>query len=84
MKSLVLTSAILAALIGSAPAAKAYGWVHCATEGGYCSAPNGAIIHYGRDGVFTRLRSPRSGLPCDNSVFGDPLRGVHKECYFSY
>jgi tetratricopeptide (TPR) repeat protein len=58
-------------------------WAHCATEGGFCNAPSGAIIHYGLKGAFADLPSPLGGRPCNNGVFGDPLFGVHKECFFS-
>jgi hypothetical protein len=62
--------------------AKAQAWVHCATEGGFCGAPGGTVIRYGARGSYARLRSPPGGLPCNNGVFGDPLVGVHKECFF--
>jgi len=84
MKSIVAAAAVGAAMLAWSPAADAQGWVFCAREHGFCAAPYGATIHYGRNGVFAHLRSPPGGLPCDNSVFGDPLRGAHKQCFFSY
>ncbi|MBV9245544.1 MAG: hypothetical protein JO366_12110 [Methylobacteriaceae bacterium] len=84
MRSVMAASVIAATLAGWSAAASAQGWVHCATEGGFCRAPYGAFIHYGRNGAFTHRRSPPGGLPCNNGVFGDPLVGVHKECFFSY
>jgi hypothetical protein len=84
MKGLMAASALWAAILVWPAAANAQGWVHCATEGGFCHAPWGAVIHFGREGAFAHRRSPPGGLPCDRRVFGDPLVGVHKECFFSY
>ncbi|MBV8835511.1 MAG: hypothetical protein JO000_03150 [Alphaproteobacteria bacterium] len=83
MKAFVIAPAIGVALLFTTPSAFAQQWVHCATEGGFCAAPAGAVIHYGRRGAFTHRRSPPGGLPCNNQIFGDPLVGVHKECFFS-
>jgi hypothetical protein len=73
-----------AALVTSTSGADAAGWVFCSPERGFCSAPPGSFIHYGRHGVFATRRSPPGGLPCNNGVFGDPLVGVPKECFFSW
>ena len=83
MKYLTIVAVAAAGLTWS-QLAYARGWEHCATEGGFCRAPAGAVIHYGREGVFSHRRSPPGGLPCGNEVFGDPLPGVHKECFLSY
>ena len=81
----VTIAAVAAAVLASSQLAYARdGWQHCATEGGFCRAPAGAVIHYGREGAFAHRRSPPGGLPCSNEVFGDPLVGVHKECFLSY
>lgn len=84
MRNLTAATALALAVLGWSPVAYAQGWVFCAREGGFCRAPAGAIIHYGRRGAFTHLRSPPGGLPCNNGVFGDPLVGVPKVCFFSY
>jgi hypothetical protein len=83
MRYLMTPGIITVAVLAWAPVAHA-DWVHCATEGGFCRAPAGATIHYGRDGVFAHRRSRPGGLPCSNDVFGDPLPGVHKECFLTY
>jgi hypothetical protein len=83
MKYLTM-AAVAAAVLAWSQLAYAQGWEHCATEGGFCRAPAGAVIHYGREGAFAHRRSPPGGLPCSNDVFGDPIRGVHKECFLSY
>ncbi len=81
----VTIAAVAAAILAWSQLAYAHGgWQHCATEGGFCRAPAGAVVHYGREGAFAHRRSPPGGLPCNNDVFGDPLVGVHKECFLSY
>ena len=82
MKLLVASALLGAAMFTSASSAQA--WEFCAREHGFCYAPYGALIHYGRDGAFTHRLSPPGGLPCNNGVFGDPLVGIHKLCFFSY
>jgi hypothetical protein len=67
--------------LGYAPAAQAE-WVHCAIENGYCATPFPTMVRYGAHGVFARRHSRGGGIPCDNSVFGDPLFGVVKHCDF--
>jgi hypothetical protein len=84
MKGLIAAAAIGAVALGWSSAANAQGWVFCAYEHGFCSAPYGAMIHYGLNGVFAHRRSPPGGLPCDNATFGDPLLGAHKRCFVSY
>jgi hypothetical protein len=81
MKKLIAVAALGAAILGWSSAAQA--WVFCAHEHGFCSAPYGAMIHYGRDGAFAARRSPPGGLPCNNAVFGDPLVGAPKLCFIS-
>jgi hypothetical protein len=83
MKYLTIAAVVATAVLAWSPVAHAE-WVHCATEGGFCHAPAGAMIHYGREGAFAHRRSPPGGLPCSNDVFGDPIPGVHKECFLSY
>jgi hypothetical protein len=62
------------------PAAAAQ-WRVCAHEGGFCHAPYGAIVHYGRDGAYAERHSEPGGLPCNNDVFGDPVPGAPKLCF---
>jgi hypothetical protein len=70
-------------LVAWASPASAQGWSYCAAEGQFCSAPEGSIIHYGAQGVFTQAPSPPGGLVCGNEVFGDPIFNVRKACYIS-
>jgi hypothetical protein len=84
MKGILAASVLVAAVVGWSSQASAQRWVHCASEGEFCRAPYGAIIHFGAEGSFYHRRNERGGLPCDNRVFGDPAQGVHKECFFSF
>ena len=56
MKRLIAVAALGAAILGWSSAAQA--WVFCAHEHGFCSAPYGAMIHYGRDGAFAAAYVP--------------------------
>ena len=67
----VTAAAVAAAVLAWSQLASAQGWQHCASEGGFCRAPAGAVVHYGREGSFFHRRSPPGGLPCSNDVFGD-------------
>jgi hypothetical protein len=85
MRSILVAALAAAAVFACSPQASAQGrWVHCASEGEFCRAPFGAIVHFGADGSFAHRRNERGGMPCSNRVFGDPAVGVHKECFFSY
>jgi len=66
---------------------------HCANEGGTCKDCDG-FIWYGKPGTLDELKSKghknmyfdsttrngAKGTKCTNSVFGDPLPGVRKQC----
>lgn len=74
---------VLSALAGGGTAfAQGRGeWVRCAEEGGYCRTPYPTVVRYGSRGTFTERRADR-GIGCNNGVFGDPLYGVVKSCYY--
>ncbi|MBY0310210.1 peptidoglycan-binding protein [Patescibacteria group bacterium] len=70
----------------SAPVAQAdaggpTGYTKCAEEGGTCSFAGTASVAYGANGAFN-YRSITASTACTNAVFGDPLPGVVKACYF--
>jgi hypothetical protein len=54
--------------------------IFCAREGGYCRFQGPAVVRYGAGGRFTSRRA-FDGIPCNNSVFGDPFVGADKACY---
>ncbi len=57
------------------------GWVRCADEGGYCNFNGHRDIRYG-NGDRWNYKSARNGIGCSNSVFGDPVPGTAKACYY--
>jgi hypothetical protein len=57
-------------------------WVFCANEGQLCSFTETQSVRYGANGVYV-FKTLTDGTMCDNSVFGDPLPNVAKQCYIS-
>jgi len=55
-------------------------WVFCANENQLCSFTGTKNVRYGANGVYVS-KTLTDGTMCSNSVFGDPLIGVVKECY---
>jgi hypothetical protein len=55
------------------------GGIVCAREGGFCRFQGPAVVRYGAGGRFTSRRA-FDGIPCNNSVFGDPYPGADKIC----
>ncbi|WP_210545697.1 pilus assembly protein [Rhodoferax sp. PAMC 29310] len=55
----------------------------CANEGGTCVLPAGTIkrIYYGANNDWYYTHATGS-ISCANAVFGDPLSGVGKQCYY--
>lgn len=56
-------------------------WTKCATETQTCYVVGTANVRYGSGSTWTAPRPVTGSILCDNSVFGDPLFGVVKECY---
>ena len=54
--------------------------IFCAREGGFCRFEGPAVVRYGAGGRFTSRRA-FDGIPCTNSVFGDPYPGADKACF---
>ena len=52
----------------------------CADENQLCSFTGTKNVRYGANGVYV-FKTLTDGTMCSNSVFGDPLIGVVKECY---
>jgi hypothetical protein len=57
------------------------GYTYCASEGGLCSFTGYANVAYGANDHYN-YGTFLSSTPCDNGVFGDPIGGVVKACYF--
>jgi hypothetical protein len=56
------------------------GGVFCAREGQFCQFQGSAVVRYGVRGRFVSRRAV-NGIPCNNSVFGDPAHGEEKACF---
>ncbi len=54
-------------------------WVFCSNEYQNCNFSGTKIVRYGKGGTWVS-GSFTNGVFCDNSVFGDPLIGVVKQC----
>lgn len=66
-------------LSGGAPA----GYQLCAAEGQTCSFNGSANVVYGAGSTWTAARRFSAPVACSNAVFGDPLPGVSKACWFA-
>ena len=58
------------------------GFTWCADETGRCSFSGTADVVYGALNSFTSPRSFINGVDCNNDVFGDPISGTRKSCYY--
>ena len=56
-------------------------WTFCASEGAFCAFAGTKEVRYGANGTYA-YRTLADGTPCTNTVFGDPLLGVVKQCHF--
>ena len=56
-------------------------WTFCANEGAQCSFTGTKEVRYGaNDSYYYQIFT--NGTPCTNAVFGDPLYGTVKQCYY--
>ena len=53
-------------------------WTRCAGESGTCNC-SGPVM-YGARGKFN-TKTSNGSISCSHKVFGDPIFGVHKNCY---
>jgi hypothetical protein len=60
-------------------AATSQDWIFCADEGAFCTFTGANEVRYGANGIYT-YKTLSDGSACTNSVFGDPLIGVPKQC----
>lgn len=57
------------------------GYTQCASEGERCVFSGTASVVYGANGNYNYLNLT-DGTPCTNQVFGDPIEGTAKVCYY--
>jgi len=56
-------------------------WLFCANEDFYCTFSGTKQVQYGDHGVYTE-KTLTDGTWCTNLVFGDPLVGTKKHCWY--
>ena len=54
-------------------------WNFCASEGSTCAFAGTQQVRYGADGSYF-YKTVTDSVACHNSVFGDPIYGVRKQC----
>ncbi len=64
-----------------APTATPAAWSFCADEWDYCSFTGTKQVRYGEAGHYF-FGTFTNGTACTNAVFGDPLVGTFKHCYY--
>ena len=59
------------------------GWEFCAFEGSdeYCAFNGTLMVKYGKNENVT-YQNHTNGVECSNSIFGDPLPNIFKECHY--
>ncbi|RYF04348.1 MAG: DUF1996 domain-containing protein, partial [Oxalobacteraceae bacterium] len=56
-------------------------WIACASENQTCILPGSAQVRYGALGTFA-TRDATNRIVCNNAVFGDPIQGIVKSCFY--
>jgi fibronectin type 3 domain-containing protein len=56
-------------------------WTKCSDEHGTCSFSGTATVAYGANGKFY-YQTITGSVSCSNDVFGDPIYGTFKACYY--
>lgn len=67
--------------LSPAPTTPTGSWTYCASEGGQCNFSGTKEVRYGYNGSYF-YGTFSNGVACSNSVFGDPLPGFGKDCYY--
>ena len=57
--------------------------IYCTDENGFCSFIGTKTVTYGVLGVATVEAIFKDGVDCNNQVFGDPIHGTVKKCYYT-
>lgn len=65
-----------------APAPVVETWTSCAVEGANCTFTGTRTVRYGANGIFA-TKVVNGATACANWVFGDPVYGVTKYCWYS-
>jgi len=54
----------------------------CGNEGQRCAFTGTYDVIYGANGTFALRAGQKDGVDCNNTVFGDPVVGVAKSCFY--
>jgi hypothetical protein len=57
-------------------------YTSCANEGARCAFTGTYDVIYGVNGTFATKAGQVNGVDCTNDVFGDPVVGVAKACFY--
>lgn len=57
-------------------------WVFCSNENGTCSFSGTRTVRYGANNQYNYRYAVTSSISCTNAVFGDPISGTAKQCYY--
>lgn len=70
--------------MGAFGSSVATGALYCADEGGTCTLPVGvtATVYYGNNSSYAVKTGVTLLVACNNGVFGDPIVGVVKKCWY--
>ncbi len=68
----------------SQPSTGPAGTTKCSDEGGTCTLPSGitATVYFGANNQFASKTGQTGSVACNNGIFGDPIGGVVKACYY--
>ncbi len=56
-------------------------WTKCSDESGTCNVPGTVTVAFGANGQFN-YKTVTGSIGCNNGVFGDPIQGTYKSCYY--
>ncbi len=65
-----------------APAPVVETWTSCAVEGANCTFTGTRTVRYGANGIYA-TKVVNGATACANWVFGDPVYGATKYCWYS-
>lgn len=66
----------------SAPVYDPFTYTFCANENGTCNFSGTATVAYGASGLYNYQTGVANTIACTNAVFGDPIVGTAKACYY--
>jgi hypothetical protein len=80
-KTVTVTVSAAVKAVEETPAGTNGDWIFCADEKKLCSFTGYQTVRYGASGKYF-YASQLNGVACTNSIFGDPIENVVKQCYY--